>query len=270
MHLIISTQIQRNKLLYLIQQEYYFFIKNLINKAMEEGLLRKKLKNWLIGLGIDPIDLKIYVESMTHRSFAKEINILSRGNEQLEFLGDSVLSFIVTSYLYKNFSFYSEGKLAKIRALLVSRKILANLSKKIKIDKQILLSENEELSDGRNKESILANAFEAFIGAIYIDRGINFVFQWFLDKFDDFIEERITNPKISDYKTHLQEIIQADYSKLVKYELEKSEGPDHDKIFYSTAKIDDRIIGSGTGKSKKDSEQEAAKSALKSMYNLSI
>jgi ribonuclease III len=237
---------------------------------MEEGLLRKKLKNWLIGLGIDPVDLKIYVESMTHRSFAKEINMLSRGNEQLEFLGDSVLSFIITSYLYKNFSFYAEGKLAKIRALIVSRKILANLALRIKIDKQVLLSENEEISDGRSKESILANTFEAFIGAIYIDKGINFALQWFLDKFDDFIEEKITNPKISDYKTYLQEIIQADYSKLVRYELEKCEGPDHDKVFYSTAKIENKVIGQGTGKSKKESEQDAAKKALKTMYKLAV
>src|SRR4030067_2267159 len=128
---------------------------------MEEGLLRKKVKSWLIGLGIDPSDLKIYIESLTHRSFAREINIKSRGNEQLEFLGDSVLSFIITSYLYKNFAFHSEGKLAKIRSLLVSRKILAIIAKSIKIDKQILLSENEEFSEGRNKESILADAFEA-------------------------------------------------------------------------------------------------------------
>jgi ribonuclease-3 len=237
---------------------------------MEEGLLRKKLKNWLIGLGIDPVDLKIYIESMTHRSFAKEINILSRGNEQLEFLGDSVLSFIVTSYLYKNFSYYAEGKLAKIRALIVSRKILATLARKIKIDRQVLLSENEEISDGRSKESILANTFEAFIGAVYTDKGINFALQWFLDKFDDFIEEKITNPKISDYKTYLQEIIQADYSKLVKYVLEKCEGPDHERTFYSTAKIDSKIIGQGSGKSKKESEQEAAKKALHSMYNISV
>src|SRR4030042_6032750 len=107
---------------------------------MEEGLLRKKVKNWLISLGIDPSDLKIYIESLTHKSFAREINIKSRGNEQLEFLGDSVLSFIVTSYLYKNYGFFSEGKLAKTRAILVNGKTLAEIGKEIKISKQILLS----------------------------------------------------------------------------------------------------------------------------------
>lgn len=237
---------------------------------MEEGLLRKKVKDWLIGLGIDPSDLKIYIESLTHRSFAREINIKSRGNEQLEFLGDSVLSFIITSYLYKNFGYFPEGRLAKIRALLISGKNLGDIAKKIGLDKQILLSENEESSEGRGKESILADSLEAFIGALYIDKGINFASQWFLGKFEDSIEEKTDNPKISDYKTYLQEIIQADYNKLVKYNIEKSEGPDHKKIFYSLAVLDDKIIGKGSGKSKKDSEQESAKNALKILYDLKI
>ncbi|MBU4293275.1 MAG: ribonuclease III [Actinobacteria bacterium] len=237
---------------------------------MEEGLLRKKVKNWLIGLGIDPGDLKIYIESLTHRSFAREINIKSRGNEQLEFLGDSVLSFIITSYLYKNFGYFPEGRLAKIRSLLISGKNLGDIAKKIRLDRQILLSENEESSKGRGKESILADSLEAFIGALYIDKGINFASQWFLGKFEDSIEEKTDNPKISDYKTYLQEIIQADYNKLVKYNIEKSEGPDHNKIFYSIAFLDDKIIGKGSGKSKKDSEQESAKNALKTLYDLKI
>jgi ribonuclease III len=237
---------------------------------MEEGLLRKKVKNWLIGLGIDPGDLKVYIESLTHRSFAREINIKSRGNEQLEFLGDSVLSFIITSYLYKNFGYFPEGRLAKIRSLLISGKNLRDIAKKIRLDRQILLSENEESSKGRGKESILSDSLEAFIGALYIDKGINFACQWFLGKFEDSIEEKTDNPKISDYKTYLQEIIQADYNKLVKYNIEKSKGPDHNRIFYSVAVLDDKIIGKGSGKSKKDSEQESAKNALKILYNLKL
>jgi len=237
---------------------------------MKEGLLRKKVKSWLIGLGIDPSDLKIYIESLTHRSFAREINIKSRGNEQLEFLGDSVLSFIITSYLYKNFGYFPEGRLAKIRSLLISGKNLGDIAKKIRLDRQILLSENEESSKGRGKESILADSLEAFIGALYIDKGINFASQWFLGKFEDSIEEKTDNPKISDYKTYLQEIIQADYNKLVKYNIEKSEGPDHNRVFYSMAVLDDKIIGKGSGKSKKDSEQESAKNALNILYNLKI
>ncbi len=170
----------------------------------------------------------------------------------------------------KNFGFFPEGRLAKIRAVIISRKNLASIAKNIKIDREILLSENEELTEGRKKESIIADAFEAFIGAIYIDKGINFVCQWFLDKFEDLIEEIIKTPKISDYKTYLQEIIQSDYSKLVKYNVEKSIGPDHNKLFYSIAMIDDKVIGRGSGKSKKESEQQAAKDALKTLYKINF
>ena len=237
---------------------------------MEEGLLRNKIRNWLIGLGIDAIDLKIYIESLTHRSFAREINVESRGNEQLEFLGDSVLSLVITSYLYKNHGYLSEGKLAKIRSRIISGKSLARIAKEIKVDKQILLSENEEYSDGRKKESIIADACEAFIGAVYIDKGINYVYTWFLDRFENFIEEKIRSHSITDFKTYLQEMIQADYRKLVKYSVEKSEGPDHNKKFYSVAKLDERIIGRGSGNSKKESEQEAAKDALESFYKVKI
>ena len=95
---------------------------------MKEGLLRNRIRNWLIGLGIDASDLKIYIESLTHRSFAREINVEYRGNEQLEFLGDSVLSFIITSYLYQNYSYYSEGNLSKIRSNIVSRRSLATIA----------------------------------------------------------------------------------------------------------------------------------------------
>ncbi len=237
---------------------------------MEEGLLRNRTRNWLIGLGIDGSDLKIYIESLTHRSFAREINVESRGNEQLEFLGDSVLSFIVTSYLYRNYGYFSEGNLAKIRSNLISRKNLAVLARQIKIEKQVLLSENEEFSSGRNKESIIADAFEAFLGALYYDKGINFTGQWFLDKFEDFIEDMVKSHKITDYKTYLQEAVQADHSKLVKYKVEKSEGPDHDKLFHSVVILEKKTIGRGTGKSKKESEQEAAKDALKSLYDLKV
>ncbi len=237
---------------------------------MKEGLLRNRIRNWLIGLGIDALDLKIYIESLTHRSFAREINVESRGNEQLEFLGDSVLSFIITSYLYRNYGYFSEGSLAKIRSNIISRKSLAVLAREIKVDRQILLSENEEFSNGRSKESIIADAFEAFIGALYSDRGINFTYTWFLDKFEDFLEGKIKSHKITDFKSYLQEAVQADYSNLVKYAVERSEGPDHDKMFHSVAKLDNKIIGHGTGKSKKESEQEAARDALKSLYKMKI
>ena len=237
---------------------------------MKEGLLRNRIRNWLIGLGIDASDLKTYIESLTHRSFAREIDVEYRGNEQLEFLGDSVLSFIITGYLYKNYSYYSEGNLSKIRSNIVSRRSLAAIAKEIEIDRQILLSENEEFSQGRGKESIIADAFEAFIGAVYLDKGIEFTASWFINKFKVFLEDRIKSHKITDFKSFLQEAIQADYNRLVKYSVEESEGPAHNKVFFSVAKLNNNIIGHGKGRSKKISEQEAAKDALKSLYKMEI
>ena len=236
----------------------------------EEGVLRKKVRDWLESLNIDPIDLKIYIQALTHRSFARQINVQSRGNEQLEFLGDSVLSFSITSYLYKNYSHFAEGRLAKIRAILVNKKTLARIARTIGIDKQVLLSENEEACEGREKDSILADATEALIGAIYIDTGIKFTVGWILERYEARIENMINAPQISDYKTYLQEAIQADYLKLAKYKMEKSSGPDHDRTFYSAVMLDGRVIGRGKGGSKKESEQDAAKNSLKLLYNMDL
>lgn len=236
----------------------------------EEGVLRKRVRDWLEGLSIDPVDLKIYIQALTHRSFARQINVQSRGNEQLEFLGDSVLSFSITSYLYKNYSHFAEGKLAKLRAILVNKKTLSIIARNIGIDQQVLLSENEEECNGREKDSILADAMEALIGAIYIDSGIKFTIGWVLQKYEERIENMINAPRISDYKTYLQEAIQADYSKLAKYKMVKSEGPDHDRTFHSVVMLDGRIIGRGKGGNKKESEQSAAKNSLKLLYNMDL
>ncbi len=236
----------------------------------DEVLPEDRVKKWLKIIGVNTNRVKIYIQSLTHRSLARQINIKSRGNEQLEFLGDSILSFIITSYIYKNYEYFNEGKMAKIRSVLVSRKTLAELAGEIKIDQQILLSENEELCHGREKASILADSMEALIGAIYTDKGIDFAFNWVMDRYKKRIEKLIDTTKIMDYKTYLQEIVQADYSKLAKYRLIKSEGPDHDKSFYSVVVLDDKIVGKGKGKSKKESEQNAAKNTLKKLYNLKL
>jgi ribonuclease-3 len=235
-----------------------------------EGVLRRKVRDWLKELEIEPEDLKVYIQALTHRSFARQINVQSRGNEQLEFLGDSILSFIITSYLFNNYSHYAEGKLAKLRAILVNKKTLSKIALRVRIDQQVLLSENEESCKGREKESILADAMEAFIGAVYIDKGIKFVTSWIIKRYEDRIDSMINTPQISDYKTYLQEAVQADYNQLVKYRMLKSEGPDHDKIFHSVAVLEGRKIGRGKGSSKKESEQIAAKNALISLYNLDL
>jgi ribonuclease-3 len=238
---------------------------------MENKILqRTNVKSWLKSIGIDADDLKIYIQGLTHRSYARLINIKSRGNEQLEFLGDSILSFIITTYLYREYGYFTEGKMAKIRAFLINKKMLSEMAREIKIGRQILLSENEELCGGREKGSILADSLEALIGAVYIDKGIDFALNWVLDRYKKRIEKIIKKPGIMDYKTYLQEVIQADYSKLARYKLIKSRGPDHDKLFYSVVMLDDKIVGKGEGKSKKESEQDAAKNTLRKLYNLKL
>ena len=235
-----------------------------------EGVLRKRVRDWLGSLGIEPEDLKVYIQALTHRSFARQINVQSRGNEQLEFLGDSVLSFVITSYLFNKYSHFPEGRLAKLRAILVNKKTLSKIAISIKISEQVLLSENEESCRGREKDSILADAMEALIGAIYIDAGIKTVSKWILQRYEERIENMINTPQISDFKTYLQEAVQADYSMLIKYKLMKSDGPDHNKVFYSVAMLNGRKIGKGKGSSKKESEQDAAKNSLISLYNLDL
>ncbi len=235
-----------------------------------EAVLEGRVRNWLKSIGVNTNKIKIYIQSLTHRSRARQINIKSRGNEQLEFLGDSILSFIITSYIYRNYDYFSEGKMAKIRSVLVNRKTLTELAREIKIDQQVLLSENEELCHGREKTSILTDSMEALIGAIYTDKGIDFTFNWVLERYKQRVEKVIGTTEIMDHKTYLQEVIQADYSKLAKYRLIKSEGPDHDKSFYSVVLLNDKIIGKGKGKSKKESEQNAAKNTLKKLYNLKL
>jgi len=233
----------------------------------EEGVFTKKILLWLFKLKIIPNDLNVYYLSLTHRSFAHQIDKESRGNEQLEFLGDSVLSFIITAYLFERYGNYSEGKLAKIRSYLIKESTLAIYALQLNLSEYVLLSENEEICDGRKKESIIADCFEAFISALYLDKGIEFTKKWFFDLFKPFIDESIKNPELFDYKTHLQEIIQSRGLPLVKYKLTYAEGPDNDKMFYSAAMIGNEIIGIGSGRSKKNSEQLAAKDAVNNYIN---
>ncbi len=236
----------------------------------EEGLLRRELRAWLESLDIIPKDLKIYIQSLTHRSFAKQINIKSRGNEQLEFLGDSVLSFIISTYLFKNYKSFSEGKLSKTRARLVSSPTLMKIADKISISKYILLSENEESCQGREKESILSDAMEAFLGAVFLDQGIDFIYNWLIERYKEILDEIIKKPTIVDYKSYLQETIQASHSKWVKYRLDASEGPSQLKIFHTSVCIEEVVIGKGSGSTKKKSEQAAAKDALENYCKIKI
>lgn len=207
---------------------------------------------------------KLLKNALTHSSYANEVRGGLSSNERLEFLGDSVLSVIVSDYIYKNFSSLPEGELTKLRASLVCEKSLCEFSRQMDLGKYLLLGKGEEKGGGRERDSILADAFEAVLAAIYLDGGmeparkhaLSFVLKE-LNHVDDEV--------FKDYKTTLQEIIQRNPEESVTYILTGEEGPDHDKRFTVEVHLNSNVIGTGTGKNKKQAEQMAAKQALQLM-----
>lgn len=202
--------------------------------------------------------------AMTHSSYANEHKMdIVDNNERLEFLGDAILNLIVSQYLYKKYPNHPEGELTKIRAKVVCESSLAYAAKKIHVGKFLLLGKGEEATGGRDRESILADAAEAIVGAIYMDSDLettNFVL---LSNFEADIVHAVAKGNLFiDYKTELQEIIQKNGKSTMEYIVTKEVGPDHNKRFYMNVLVDDKTIGTGIGKNKKDAEQMAAKEAL--------
>ena len=207
---------------------------------------------------------KLLTEALSHSSYANENKRNRRSNERLEFLGDSVLSIVVSQYLFEHFSHLPEGELTKIRASLVCEKSLHVFAKQIDLGKYLLLGKGEENTGGRERASILADAFEALIAAIYLDGGLDAAKEHILR----FIPEDIDSQKSSafnDYKTILQEIIQKNPEEKVEYVLKEQSGPDHDRRFVVQVMLNSNVIGTGEGHSKKQAEQMAAKEALELM-----
>ncbi len=230
---------------------------------------RNKLLGELIEkLGYHFQNIHLLNESLTHSSYAnenKKKNI--KYNERLEFLGDAVLSIVISDYLYNHLSTLQEGELTKIRASIVCEPSLAKCSIAMDIGKYLLLGKGEELTGGRKRISILADAFEAIIGAIYLDGGLEKVREFILKSLKTTIDDAIQGRVFKDYKTNLQEIIQSENTEKLVYEVINEEGPDHNKTFYVHVKIGSQIVGKGSGKSKKEAEQNAAKEALKGNLN---
>jgi ribonuclease-3 len=197
---------------------------------------------------------------MTHSSYANEIRIgKMEYNERLEFLGDAVLEISVSDYLYKEQPKLSEGEMSRIRASIVCEPTLAFCSRDIRLGSFLLLGKGEELTGGRKRESIVSDALEALIGAIYLDGG----FASAKEFVDRFILNDIQNKKLFfDSKTILQEMVQSYTKEPLTYRLVCEQGPDHDKQFGVDAMLGDQVIGHGVGHSKKNAEQEAAYQAL--------
>ncbi|SHJ95785.1 ribonuclease III [Paramaledivibacter caminithermalis] len=202
-------------------------------------------------------------EALTHSSYANEKkNKKYKHNERLEFLGDSVLGLIISDYLFINYPDLPEGELTKTRAKIVCEPTLSYCAKAIDLGNYIMLGKGEDATGGRERQSLLADAFESVIGAIYLDGGIESAKKFILWTMKEVINDALNGKIFIDYKTRLQELIQNDPNVKISYEIIDEKGPDHNKTFYTQVKKNDNVLGHGKGKSKKESEQNAAKMAL--------
>ncbi|MBC3515326.1 ribonuclease III [Neobittarella massiliensis] len=202
--------------------------------------------------------------ALTHSSFANERGGKVPYNERLEFLGDAVLSIVVSDYIFKNLQDLPEGELTRIRATLVCEKSLCDLARAIHLGNFLYLGRGEDLSGGRDRPSILADAFEAVIAAIYLDGGMEAASAFILRNMGSLINNRQYKPFV-DYKTQLQEIVQQNPEEQLQYVLAGEEGPDHAKVFTVQVHLNSNVFSTATGRSKKVAEQNAAKEALRLM-----
>jgi len=201
--------------------------------------------------------------ALVHRSYINESESEVRDNERLEYLGDSVLGLIVNEYLFKHFEDYHEGDLAKIKSVVVSEDILAQVAQELNLGSYILMGRGEEMSGGRNRASILANTLEAIIGAFYLDSGLKesrkfvlLLLKQHIDRIDNLTYQR-------DPKTTLQEYVQKKYKERPIYEVVEERGPDHQKEFFVRLVINGKEVTRGSGSSKRKAEMHAANIALK-------
>jgi len=204
--------------------------------------------------------------SFIHRSVSNESN-QKINNERLEFLGDAVLGAVAANLLYRDLAGRPEGDLAKIKSVVVSEDVLSAVARELQIDSLLVLGKGEELSGGRSKNAILADALEALIGAIYLDLGYKTAFD-FVSRFLSIeIERVLENRHHRDYKSLLQEICQQRYKNYPDYRLVKRTGPEHERVFWIEVAVNGELFGPATGKSKKSAEQDAAKLAWEALQN---
>jgi len=213
-------------------------------------------------IGISFKDKRLLKQALTHRSYAN-VHAIKEDNERLEFLGDSILDLVISDYLYERYPDLDEGGLSRMKSALVNRNTLYLWGKTIGLQEFVLLSREEESAGGREKASIIANAFEALIAAIYRDQGYMSTKYFIIGMISQQEEiERL------DFKSLLQEVVQKKYKILPEYSIRDESGPDHKKIFEIEVKVKSRTYGKGVGKSKKDAQQQAAREALGKMKML--
>lgn len=210
-------------------------------------------------------DINLLKAAFVHRSYLNEARNIRESNERLEFLGDAVLSFLTSHFLYETYPDYPEGILTNIRSSLVKTKSLSDIARTLELGELLFLSRGEEESGGRKNPSLLADTFEALLGAIFLDQGIEaakkFLTAHLFPNAHDIVEKKT----YIDYKSLLQEIIQEQSRVSPTYRVIKSEGPDHAKTFWVEAVIENKVLGQGQGRSKQEAEQSAALTALEKM-----
>jgi ribonuclease-3 len=204
----------------------------------------------------------IEFQVFTHRSYLNESNQARESNERMEFLGDSILSFVVSSYIYEKYPQLKEGELTNLRSILTNTETLYEISKALKLGDYLKLSKGEEASGGRTNKSLLANTYESVVGGLYLDQGIEASRKFIHDTIITQIDVIIEDQGLKDPKSNLQEVLQERYKDSPIYEIVEEDGPDHDRTYTVQVRIANRVLGKGIGKSKQDAEKQAAKEAL--------
>lgn len=214
-------------------------------------------------LGVRFRDESRLLHALRHRSAA--LDAPRESNERMEFLGDSIVGMVVCDYLFNTFPEASEGELAKAKAFLASEPTLAEAGRNLGLDAAVELSSSEELSGGRQRRSILADAFEAVVAAVFLDQGIRKARKLVRSALRDPMRRAMQENALRDFKSALQEKTQAQRRKTPHYKIASTTGADHDKTFHAQAMLGTKVLGEGAGKSKKEAEQAAARAALEKM-----
>lgn len=207
-------------------------------------------------------DKKLFEQVFLHRSYLNESNEKLESNERLEFLGDSILSFVVSAHIFRKYKNSMEGQLTSIRSVLTNTETLYEISKSLGLGSYLKLSKGEEAGGGRQNKTILANTLEALIGGLFIDQGLPAVKEFIEDNIISQAEEIIESQGLKDPKSALQEKIQESYRASPSYKVEKEEGPDHDKSYTVGVYVEEKLLAQGSGKSKQEAEKAAARAAL--------
>ena len=235
-----------------------------VRKQVPDPARKKVLITFLKSSGIKFKSLGLLNLSFMHRSISNETS-QKVNNERLEFLGDAILGAVAADLLYQNLLEKSEGDLARIKSVVVSEDVLSELALELHIDKLLILGKGEELSGGRTKKAILADALEALIGALYLDSGYKNAYAFVSNFLSAEIERVLENRHFQDYKSLLQEYCQKKFKKYPDYRLIKRSGPEHSRIFWVEVTVNGKVFGPSIGKNKKSAEREAAKLAYEEL-----